>query len=247
MTTWLTGEVAENKQWCDDLFSLKIKTPPVTFSAGQFVKAGIGINGDFVARPYSLVNTPDNPLLEIHFNRVAEGALTPSLSKLSKGDSIKVSDRASGLLTLEEIPDVPDLWLFATGTGIGPFMSILGTAEPWARFKNIILAYSVKTQEKLAYRDNLLVIQQRYPEQFHFVPYITRETIANTLHSRITTSVEKGELEKHVGLKLSTDSSHLMLCGNSTMVTDITTILENRGLRRHTRREPGQIATEKYY
>ena len=95
--------------------------------------------------------------------------------------------------------------------------------------------------------DDFSALESQHPEQFSFVPFVTREKTPDAMNSRITTSIETGELEKHVELKLTADSSHIMLCGNSTMVGDVTALLETRGLRRHTRREPGHIATEKYY
>ncbi|MFV1981965.1 MAG: ferredoxin--NADP reductase [Thiohalomonadales bacterium] len=251
MPTWLQGKVVENKHWCADLFSLKISTSPLNFKAGQFVNVGLDLadnpEGKLLARPYSLINSPRDSLLEIHFNTVENGHLSPKLANLVAGDTIQVSDRTSGLLTLDEVPDVPHLWLLATGTGIGPFLSILKTPEPWLRFKKILLGFSVKTLEKLAYRSDFEALQLQYPDQFHFVPFITREKIPVTINSRITTSLENGELEKRVNLKLSPDSNHIMLCGNSKMITDVSTLLEQRGLSRHTRREPGQIAIEKYY
>jgi ferredoxin/flavodoxin---NADP+ reductase len=39
----------------------------------------------------------------------------------------------------------------------------------------------------------------------------------------------------------------VMLCGNSAMITDVVALLEGRGLRRHSRREPGHISLEKYH
>jgi len=247
MTAWLQGKIVANNQWSTDLFSLKISTSSFNFKAGQFIKVGMDINDKVLSRPYSLVNPPQEPLLEIHFNAVENGQLTPLLSNLCVGDNIKVSERANGLLTMSEVPEVPYLWLFATGTGIGPFISILKTAEPWQRFKKIVLCYSVKTFEKLAYHTEFESLQAQHPTQFCFIPIITREHAADIPHSRITTSIENGELEKHAGLKLSADSSHVMLCGNTKMVSEVMTLLEKRGLHRHTRREPGQIATEKYY
>ena len=247
MTAWLRGKVVENKQWCPNLFSLKIHTDPLTFSAGQFIQVGLDIENKLLSRPYSLINTPEDSLLEIHFNLVKKGLLSPRLAGLAAGDSIRVSDRASGLLTLDEVPDIPHLWLLATGTGVGPFLSILKTATPWQRFEKIILGYSVKTADNQAYLTDFSTLQQQHPEQFSFVPFITREKTDKTINTRITTSIENGEFEKRVNLTLTEDSSHIMLCGNSKMVANVTTLLEKRGLRRHTRREPGHIATEKYY
>ncbi len=247
MAAWLSGEIIENKQWSDNLFSLKIRTGSLSFSSGQFIKVGLEIENKLLSRPYSLVNAPDDPVLEIHFNRVDKGLLSPLLANLSVGDSIQISERATGLLTLDEVPDVPYLWLIATGTGVGPFLSILKTSTPWRRFKKIILGYSVKTIEDQAYVDEFSALQSLHPEQFSFVPFVTREKTPDTINTRITTSIETGDLEKHVDLKLTADSSHIMLCGNSTMVGDVMTLLEARGLRRHTHREPGNIAIEKYY
>lgn len=247
MAVWLQGEVVENKQWCSDLYSLKIHTDPLAFSSGQFVRVGLDIDNNLLARPYSLVNTPQEPLLEIHFNHVVDGQLSPHLAALRKGDVIQVSERASGLLTLNEVPDVPHLWLFATGTGIGPFLSILNNPEPWKRFKKIVLAYSAKSVEKLAYRNNFNILKTHYADQFSFIPFVTQEETSNAIHSRITTSLENGELEKYAGVDINSESSHIMLCGNSTMVSDATGILESRGLRRHKHSDPGHIAIEKYY
>ncbi len=100
------------------------------------------------------------------------------------------------------MPHVPNLWLFATGTGIGPFLSILNTTDPWKRFKKLILCYSVKTSDNMAYHANFEKLLSLYPDQFNFVPLITQEVVQGTVNSRITTYLENGELEESVGLRL---------------------------------------------
>jgi len=246
-TKWLQGTIVENHQWCDDLFSLKIRTDPLDFTAGQFVRVALDIDTERVARPYSLVNAPHEPLLEIHLNTVTNGVLSPHLTALTAGDSIQVADRTAGFLTVNEVPDIPHLWLLATGTGIGPYLSILKTVDPWKRFEKVIMGYSVQTLEKLAYRADFEALQQQHPDQFCFVPFVTREAVPGTINARMTTSIENGEFEQHTGVKLSPDTSHVMLCGNADMISNVKTLLEKRGMRRHLRREPGHIATEKYY
>ena len=84
-------------------------------------------------------------------------------------------------------------------------------------------------------------------EQFCFIPFITREVVAGTVNSRLTTYLESGELEKKTQLVLSAKTSHTMLCGNADMINDVTQLLEQKGLRRHSRSKPGQITIEKYY
>ena len=247
MITWMQGKVVENKRWSAELFTLSIKTEPLTFKAGQFILIGVKDGNDVIYRPYSLVNTPDASLLEVHFNTVKGGTLSPLLTDLTPGDSIQVSNRPTGLLTLEEVPDVKNLWFFATGTGVGPFISILKTSEPWHRFKKVVLCYAVKTLEDMAYIGELNEIQFAHEEQFCFIPFLTREVVTGTVNSRLTTYLESGDLEKKAQLVISAKSSHTMLCGNADMINDVTQLLEQKGLCRHSRSKPGQIAIEKYY
>ncbi|MCW8851362.1 MAG: FAD-binding oxidoreductase, partial [Gammaproteobacteria bacterium] len=96
MADWLTGKIVEKKSWNDRLFSLRIDCDFDTFESGQFVRVALDIDGERVARPYSLVNKPGDDFLEIYFNIVDEGPLTPRLAALEEGDEIFVTDRANG-------------------------------------------------------------------------------------------------------------------------------------------------------
>ena len=152
---WLDGEVIENYQWNDRLFSLKINAPLENFKPGQFIRVGVEVDGEVLARPYSLVNSPDEDFLEIYFNIVPEGPLSPLLAKLKAGDKIKVAGKTAGFLVIDEVPDVKNLWMMATGTAIGPFLSILKTEQPYERFEKIVLCYSVRTKDELSYLDTI--------------------------------------------------------------------------------------------
>ena len=247
MAGWIDGVIVDNRQWSDRLFSLRIEAPLGKFKAGQFVRVALDIDGEQVARPYSLVNAPDEEVLEIYFDIVPDGLLTKSMATLKKGDTIKVADNPSGFLTIDEVPDVENLWLIATGTGIGPFLSSLKTDEPWRRFKNVVLVHSVRLSEDLTYADTISRLLGEHPGQMRFVSLVTRESVEGSINARVTTVIENGELEKTAGVALSSDTSHIMLCGNSGMITGVTELLVTRGMRKHKRREPGHISTEKYH
>ena len=245
MADWLTGKVVEKKRWNDRLFSLYIQCDFNNFESGQFVRVALDIDGERVARPYSLVNKPGDEYLEIYFNIVEQGPLTPGLAKLECGDEIFVTDRANGFLTVSEVPQCRHLWMLATGTGIGPFLSILKSPDVWQRFEKIVLAYSVRDLTELAYRQQISEIEDQY-QQFCFVPFITREKVEGAMNLRITDSLSDDSLEQRTGVVIDEDS-HIMMCGNSVMIGDVTEALEKRGLRKHRRREPGHITTEKYH
>ena len=76
---------------------------------------------------------------------------------------------------------------------------------------------------------------------------IKYETAAGTLGRRIPAMIASGELEARAGIPLAPESAHVMLCGNSAMITDVSEELAKRAMRRHRRREPGHITTEKYH
>ena len=247
MADWLAGEVVEKIQWNKRLFSLRIQADFQAFMPGQFVRVALDINGERVARPYSLVNKPGEEFLEIYFNIVDEGPLSPKLAELKVGDEIFVTDRANGFLTVAEVPECKHLWLLATGTGVGPFLSILKSEEVWQRFEKVILGYSVRDPSELSYQQQIAAIENQHEKQFSFTPFITREKIEGAINQRIPQSLIDGSFEKRVGITINEDESHVMMCGNSAMIISVSECLGDRGLRKHRRREPGHITTEKYH
>ena len=246
MADWLTGKVIKKIQWNERLFSLRIQCGFKSFESGQFVRVALDIDGERVARPYSLVNKPGDEYLEIYFNIVPEGPLSPRLAVLEVGDEIFVTDRANGFLIVDEVPQSNNLWMLATGTGVGPFISILKGEKVWQRFEKVVLGYSVRDLSELSYKEKIAEIEEQRGQQFSFVPFITREQVDSVINQRIPLSVEDGSFEKLVAEYINEDS-HIMMCGNSAMLTSVTESLEKRGLRKHRRREPGHITTEKYH
>ncbi len=248
MAQWLSGRVARKTRWNDTHFSLAIDAESPPFVAGQFIRVGVDLEEGRVGRPYSLVNPPDSRLLEIFFNVVPEGPLSSRLAALEAGDEIWLTDAANGFLTLAEVPQhARDLWMLATGTGVGPFLSMLQTDEPWKRFDNVVLGYGVRYSDALGYSELIGQLREAHPGRFHFVPFVTGESAPEALSSRIPATIADGSLERHTGLTLDPQRSHVMLCGHSAMISDVVDALEPRGMRRHRRREPGHISTEKYH
>src|SRR3954463_8969739 len=78
---WLRGTVIENRKWTENLFSLRVEGAALGFEAGQFVRIALDINGERVARAFSFVNPPQDPVLEFYGVIVPEGPLSPRLAK----------------------------------------------------------------------------------------------------------------------------------------------------------------------
>ena len=247
MANWLEGKVVENRRLNDYLTSLIIDVQLNGYEAGQFVRVGLPDGDTVLARPYSLVNTPQESHLEVYFNIVEEGPLSPRLFDLKSGDDVLVSDNPSGFLTISEIPQCNHLWMIATGTGIGPFLAILKSEAAWEKFKKIMLCYSVSYAHELAYQDTIGQIAETHGDQFCYLPIVTREKRAGCLGKRVPAVMQDGSLEQKAGVLINAENSHVMMCGSSDMITDVSAELVSREMKKHRRRDPGHFTTEKYH
>ncbi len=247
MPEWIEGRVTENRQWTERLFSLRFSAAIGDFKPGQFVRVALELDGGIVARPYSLVNSPTEPEFEIFFNIVPAGPLTPRLAALRQGDVIKVAEKPYGFLTLDDVPAAKHLWMLATGTGVGPFVSILKSGDAWQRFEKVVLVYSVRTVQELAYQDAITKAGRQHHQQLSYIPVVTREQVEGAINMRVTDAIASGELEQLAGVSMNPEDSHVMMCGNSAMIADVMELLKSRNMRKHLRREPGHITIEKYH
>lgn len=245
MAKWVDGTVVENKQWTDNLHSLRVSADIAPFVAGQFTRLALDIDGEEVSRPFSLVNSPEEAMLDFYFIEVPEGKLSPRLAALKTGDSVKVAAKAAGLMTLAQLAPAKKLFLLSTGTGVGPFISMIKTTLIWQQFEQVTLVHAVRYQNELSYPEIIESVRQRYPDQFYYLPMVSREPAEGALSGRIPQAIESQAIEQ-LSAKIDTDSQ-VLLCGNPDMVNDTMDVLVKRGLTRHTRREPGQIIIEKYW
>lgn len=248
MANWVTGKVVKVQNWTDALFSLTVHAPVDPFTAGQFAKLGLDVDSERVQRAYSYVNAPSNPDLEFYLVTVPEGKLSPRLAALKPGDEVQVVSEAAGFFVLEEVPDCDTLWMLATGTAIGPYLSILEEGKDLDRFNNLVLVHAARYAADLSYLPQMLALEQRYAGKLRIQSVVSRETVPGMLTGRIPFLIETGALEEAVGLPMSAESSHVMLCGNPQMVRDTQQLLkETRQMSKHLRRRPGHMTAEHYW
>lgn len=247
MAQWIQGRVVGKTVWTERLVSLQVDAEIAPFEAGQFLKVGLETGAETVGRPYSLVNAPGEGPLEFCFSIVPDGPLSGRLAALNAGDPVLVAPHASGFLVLDEITGGRDLWLLATGTGVGPFLSILKTDAPWQRFERIVLVQAARLASELMYRDVIDGFTKSHPDQFAYVPLVSREATEFALPGRIPQAIENGSLEARAGVELSAAHSQVMLCGNPQMLKEVQQVLITRGLKKNRRSDPGNISVESYW
>ena len=270
-----TVTVLSKTTWTPNLFSFTVSRPDsFKFTAGQFVRLGVnpshlnyykqqGEAGNDVAnealnedifRAYSIVSSPFDEVLEFFSIVIPNGAFTSQLQHLEVGDELLLNTMPFGFLTLARYqkPLPKDLWLLATGTGLAPFLSMLQDLKTWEDYEHIILAYSARSIEELAYVDKIKSLQEDFgslvdnPAQLIFIPVVTREPIEGALTERLPKLLLDGTLQERAGIALDVDSTHVMLCGNPDMVEDTKETLKSLELVMN-RRGEGNIAVENYW
>lgn len=241
------GKVIETQRWAEGLATLTIEADIEPFEPGQFVNLAREVEGDVLRRAYSLASPPGAPL-SVLVNRVDGGAFTPFLLSREPGDSLLVERKPQGFFTLRYVPPAADLWLVATGTGLGPFLSILRSDEALSRFEHVVLVHGVREPSHFAHRAELEALERAHAGKFKLVRAVTRtEATDGALRGRVTELLSGGELERAAGHALHPERTHLMLCGNPAMTDDMLALLAPRGLVRHRVRKPGHVTIEKFW
>lgn len=237
--------IARVQKWAEGLRTIELEATPTAFLAGQFFQLGLVRGGEFVKRSYSAAFAP-GARAEFLLSLVEGGALTPGIFELEEGDELGIDFGALGFFTLREVPDCRVLWLLATGTGLGPYISMLREAHALDRFERIVLVHGARTLADHAYAGELRALALRDP-RFTYLTVTSREaSVSGGLAGRITTAFSSGELERAAGVPIDADS-HILFCGNPQMIEEMVLELKARGLRKHRRREPGHFNFEKYW
>ena len=242
---WVAARVQERRLWTPGLVSLIVASPIGPFLPGQFLKLGVTVDGRRQSRPYSIASAPGAPL-EFIIREVPEGLVSPVLAGLQPGESVDVHTRPVGVFTLARVPRARTLWLFATGTGLAPYLSLLRAGALWDRFERVILVHGVRAIEEATHAAELDRCAGSHP--LAVIRAVSRGPVSGgILAGRITTALSDGALEARADLELTPADSAAMICGNPAMVSELSTLLEQRGLRRHSARAPGHFVIERYW
>jgi ferredoxin/flavodoxin---NADP+ reductase len=245
--TWIETKIARRRDWAPGLMSLELEARADPFVPGQFINLGLDIAGARVKRSYSLASAPGAPS-EVYLSLVPEGGLTPALFERGQGDTVWLDDRALGFFTLDHVPVAERAWLVATGTGLGPFLSMLRSPTIWQRFARIVVVHGVRYLSHLGYADELAQLMAEHPGQLDYVPAVTREAPpAGVCSGRLPALLASGELERRLVLQLDPARDHVLLCGNPAMISEVQSLLGARGLAKHRPRKPGHITIESYW
>ena len=231
-----TEKVLKTHHWNDKLFSFRTtRDPGFRFRNGQFIMIGLPAEKKPITRAYSIASPNHEEHLEFFSIKVEDGALTSKLQHIEVGDEIIMSSKPVGTLVLDDLKPGKRLFLFATGTGLAPFLSTVQDPETYERFEKIIVVHGVRRVEDLAYRE---FIETELPaheflgeyatEQLMYYPTVTREPFPHT--GRIPELMLSGKLCRDMDIgDLDPATDRAMICGSMAMLRDTEAALEKLG------------------
>ena len=249
-------KVLSVRHWTDRLFSFTITRPPsFRFRSGEFVMIGLPGEKKPVMRAYSIASPSWAEELEFFSIAVPDGPLTSKLVKIAVGDPILMGRKPTGTLVLDALVPGRRLFLFGTGTGLAPWLSVARDPEAYDHFDQVILCHGVRQVAELAYRDFWTreifedeLIGDLAREKLVYYPCVTREPFER--QGRFPDLIKSGQMFRELGMPktgFNPDDDRAMLCGSMAMIKDVAATLESYGLTEGSNAEPGDYVLERAF
>ena len=237
MASFETERVLSVHHWNDSLFTFTCtRSQSLRFESGHFVMVGLMVDGKPLMRAYSIASAHYEETLEFFSIKVQDGPLTSRLQHLNVGDEVLIGRKPTGTLVLSDLLPGKHLYLFATGTGLAPFLSIIRDPDTYERFEKVVLVHGVRIGSELAYAKFIEselphhdYLGEQVRQKLIYYPTVTREPFRN--QGRLTTLIENGKLTSDIGLPpLNPTDDRAMICGGPAMLKDLRVVLDAQGL-----------------
>nr|WP_319251876.1 ferredoxin--NADP reductase [uncultured Celeribacter sp.] len=255
------AKVIEVKHWNERLFSFKVERPQtLRFRSGEFVMIGLMNDPDPktgrqkpLLRAYSIASPSWEEHLEFYSIKVPDGPLTSKLQHIEPGDEIILRPKPVGTLVVDALLPGKRLWMFATGTGIAPFASLMREPEVYEKFEEVILMHTCREVSELEYGRQLVehiksdeILSEIEDGKLRYYPTTTREDFHHM--GRVTDNLSSGKVFKDLGIDpICPEDDRGMVCGNLAFNKDIMAILDGFGLREGANSEPKEYVVEKAF
>lgn len=190
--------------------------------------------------------------------------LTPRIFALKEGDRIHVGPRFHGTYTLKDVNPSDSVAFLSTGTGEAPHNAMLAELLSREHRGRIISVVCTRHRADLAYLHTHRRVESlfsnyvystlttREPENVDasLPAYVGRQYIQDYFLS--------GEMELDAGFRFNSETTHVFLCGNPTMIgatsspigtgrAGMVELLSQRGFIADKPRQRGNIHFEKYW
>ncbi len=153
-------EVIETIQRTPDIKSIRFRRPQeFNYLAGQYMFITLGSGSDEMTKHFTISSSPTEDLLEIT-KRLTGHPFANSLAALKAGDKVSM-DGPYGNFTFEG--EYSKVGMLSGGIGITPLRSMIKYSTDKRLETSIILLYSNRHENDIAFRDELEEIQEQNP------------------------------------------------------------------------------------
>ena len=225
------SRVLDNKNLNHSVKHLTISIPQdFDFYSGQFVSLIMDKDGTSIRRPYSIASKPGLPYLELCIKILSNGLITPIIGKLKKDDEIEVLG-PMGEFTIRD--KTKNIVLISTGTGIGPFRSIIYYLLENNFANNLILLTGYRFEEDALYEQELRELENKY-KKFSYSKILSKtnsnedaEKLKNLKNSTNSDGYVQNLVKKNID---SSGDTYYYICGLKEMVNSVKELLLQNGI-----------------
>jgi len=246
--------VTEVEHYTNTLFRFRITRPEsFRFRSGEFVMIGLPGHDRPVFRAYSIASPAWDDQLEFYSIKVPDGPLTEHLQRIQPGDTVLMRPKPTGTLVNDALLGGDRVYMFATGTGVAPFASLIRDPETYQKFGQVILCHCCRTVAELTYGRNLVasladdpLVGEAAALQLRHYTSATREEHPH--RGRLTELLATGQLFTDLGLPpIEPDCDRGMICGSAAMLRDTKSALESFGLVEGSNNAPATFVIERSF
>lgn len=196
--------VIANNEIAPGVFILKLPRRH-DFSSGQTI--ALTVDPQLPARYYSIASGRGEPEMEILFDYVPTGLLTPRLAGLRAGDAVYASPPFGTFRDGESL----SVWI-AAGTGVAPFASMARSGLVQGK----TLIHGSRTMAGLYFREYFSAVLE-----VSYIPCCSGENDGTVFPGRLTAYLSREQLP---------DSARYLLCGSAQMAVEVRDLLIARGV-----------------
>lgn len=216
------GIVVERRELTSRFYELRLRidgAPDFTFVAGQSMVVTLddtrGERPRKARRSYSMSNPPsDLGHVEFCIERIPGGLASNALGALAPGERVALKG-PYGRFSID-LASPREILLIATGTGIGPFKSMIEDLFARGSRRRVRLWFGLRFVEDLIYADRLAALAA---DHANFEPVIT---LSRPEPGRWDGAV--GRVTRLVDERLSAsdaEGTDVYLCGSTAMIEDV--------------------------
>lgn len=167
------AEIKENFSLTSSVKHIILNRPNnFEFIPGQFITLIVNKNNEEVRRNYSITSKIDDENLELCIKILDNGLITPIINTWKKGDKVNAIGPL-GHFILNEKSMKKDIIFISTGTGIGPFRSMIDFLLKNNFHNKLILITGYKNEKEILYDNEFKELKAKY-ENFSYYVALSR-------------------------------------------------------------------------